>query len=134
MSRTERRPEPKAKHSPDVRARATAALLVGERPAAVARNLGVPEGTVRSWKHRIKIGKSATLKKGEFGGLLFEHLKAMLRSLIAQARHLADTDLLRKIPAGELAVLFGTLFDRTMRVLEMAPALERDADRGEGRS
>lgn len=111
------------RHGADVRARATAALLVGERPAVVARNLGVPEGTVRSWKYRLKNGGVATLKKGNFGGLLMEHLRAMLRSLIEQSRMMQDPGLLKGIPPGELAVLFGTLFDRTMRMLEVSRAL-----------
>jgi len=126
------------RHAPDLRVRATAALLCGERPAVVARTLGVPEGTVRSWKHRLKDGKVATLKKGDFGGLLMEHLLAMLRSLIEQSRAMRDPELLRKIPVRELAVLFGTPFDRTMRILELAPTLgacgrgEDDPKRGGG--
>ena len=134
MSRAERRADTKAKHPPDARAKATAALLVGERPATVARALGIPEGTVRSWKYRIKNGKSATLKKGDFGGLLMDHLRAMLRSLIEQSRLMQDPEFLEKIPARELAVLFGTLFDRTMRIMEVLPVLRKTADRGEGRS
>ena len=121
------------RHAPDVRARATAALLLGDRPAAVARSLGVPEGTVRSWKHRIKTGSDATLKKGDFGGLLMEHLRAMLRSLIEQSRLMRDPEMLREIPGRELAIVFGMLFDRTMRMLEMVPVLERAAkERQEG--
>ena len=114
------------RHAPDVRARATAALLMGERPAAVARDLGLPEGTVRSWKHRIKTGKSATLKKGDFGGLLMEHLLAMMSSLIEQSRVMRDPEVVKGIPARELAVFFGILFDRTMRMLELAPAFLGD--------
>lgn len=38
----------------ELRARGLAALLVGDRPAAVARAADVPEGTVRSWKHYRK--------------------------------------------------------------------------------
>ena len=48
-------------------ARGIAALLYGERSAVVARGLGVPEGTVRSWKHRTKRRRIATLKKGTSG-------------------------------------------------------------------
>ncbi len=108
-------------HPVGVRARATAALLVGERPAAVARDLGVPAGTVRSWKRRIKTGGVATLKKGDAGPLILAYLEASLGSLIAQARRLSDPEALRETPAGELAALFGALFDRTMRALELAP-------------
>ena len=107
-----------------------AALLVGERPAAVARDLGVPEGTVRSWKHRLKKGRVATLKKGAFGGLLLEHLEGLLRSLISQSEHLREPGVLRAMRAKERAILFGVLFDRTMRMLELAPALLRDRGGG----
>ena len=106
-----------------MRARGLAALLVGDRPAAVARALGVPEGTVRSWKHRLKRGQIATLKKGAFVGLVGEYLEAALRSLIAQSRHLSDPRVMREIRAGDLAVLFGTLFDRTLRALELREAI-----------
>lgn len=110
------------RHAPEIRARGMVALLVGERPAVVARDLGVPEGTVRSWKHRLKNGTVATLKKGAFGGFLLEHLEASLRSLIAQSERLSDPEVLRQMSASELAILFGTLFDRTMRMLELSDA------------
>ncbi len=35
--------------------------------------------------------------------------------------------MLRGMRAGEAAVFFGTLFDRTMRMLELAPALLGDS-------
>ena len=58
------------KDAASLRARGIAALLCGERPAVVARELGVPEGTVRSWKHRAKRRGIATLKKGTSGRYL----------------------------------------------------------------
>jgi hypothetical protein len=100
-----------------------AALLAGERPAVVSRDLGVPGGTVRSWKHRLKNGTVATLKKGDFGKLLLEHLEASLRSLITQAERLADPGVLEGMRAGELAIFFGAHFDRTLRILELAPSI-----------
>ncbi len=110
----------------ETKARALAALLTGERSAVIARDLGVPEATVRSWRYRLKNGQTATLKKGNFGDLLFDYLETELRSLIAQSRHLADPELLEKTRAGELAIVAGTLFDRTWRMLEFRriPALE----------
>ena len=109
----------------EVRARGLAALLAGERPAAVARALGVPEGTVRSWKHRLKHGQIATLKKGAFGDLWGEHLEAALLSLIEQSKHLADPRVVREMRAGDLAGVFGQLFDRTLRAWELRVALTR---------
>ncbi len=122
---------PRAAYGEETKAAAMAALLAGGRVRQVARDFGVPEGTVKSWRHRLKNGRVATLKKGakgEFGGLLLEHLDALLRSLTEQSGHLSDPDVLRGMRAGEAAVFFGTLFDRTMRMLEFAPALLR----GEG--
>jgi transposase len=67
-------------HPSGLRAKALAALLCGERRAAVARDLGVPEATVRTWKRRLKNGRSGTLKKADFGRLLTEHLETSVRS------------------------------------------------------
>ena len=108
------------KNGAALRVQGVAALLCGERPAVVARELGVPEGTVRSWKHRTKNRGIATLKKGDFGALLSEHLEALIRSLLAQSRELSGR--WSEMGAGDLALAFGLLFDRTMRMLELAPA------------
>lgn len=123
---------PRATYGEETKAAAMAALLAGGRVRRVALEHGVPEGTVKSWRHRLKNGRVATLKKEQFGGLLMEHLEAALRSLIAQSEHLSDPGVLRGMRAGEAGVFFGTLCDRTMRMLELAPALLRD--RGEGHS
>jgi hypothetical protein len=114
------------KNAADLRARGIAALLCGERPAVVARNLGVPEGTVRSWKHRAK-GNMATLKKGDFGVLLTTHLEALIRSLTAQSRE--HSTRWHEMKAGELAITFGVLFDRTLRMMDL---YEKSGTRGEG--
>ena len=55
------------RNAAELRAKGIAALLCGERPAVVARDLRVPEGTARSWKHRAKNRGIATLKKGTSG-------------------------------------------------------------------
>lgn len=53
---------------------------------------------------------------------MLEHLEASLRSLIAQSKRLAGPEVLREIPAGELAIVHGTLFDRTVRMLKLSEA------------
>jgi hypothetical protein len=58
-------------------------------------------------------------------GLLLDYLEALLRTLAADSERLADPDALREIRAGQLAIIYGTLFDRTLRVLELAPAFLR---------
>ena len=123
-------------YPPEAKARAVAALLVGGRPRVVAREHGIPESTISTWRSRLKAGTLRYEKKGggrsDFGGLLMEYLEASLRSLIAQAGQAGDPEWIRRQPAGELAVFFGTTFDRTMRMLELLPAFLRD--RGERRT
>jgi len=63
-------------YPPRLKARALAALLTGERPAVIARDFGIAETTVRSWRHRLKNSQVATLKKENFGGLLLDHTKS----------------------------------------------------------
>lgn len=105
------------KEAAEPRARGIAALICGERPAVVARDLGVPEGTVRSWKYRAKNHGIATLKKGNFGALLTTHLEALIRSLLAQSNELSGR--WSEMGAHELAITFGVLLDRTLRMMEL---------------
>lgn len=112
-------------YPPEAKARAVAALLLGGRPRAVAREHGIPESTVTTWRHRLKHGKLRHEKKGggptPFGELLMEHLEASLRSLIVQSRRAADPGWIRGQGAREVAVLHGVIFDGTVRALELAP-------------
>ncbi|MDP9439870.1 MAG: helix-turn-helix domain-containing protein [Actinomycetota bacterium] len=123
-------------YSPEVKARAIGALLLGARPRTVAREHGIPESTVTTWRHRLKTGKLRHEKKGghrsDFGELLMECLEASLRSSIAQARQMQDPEWIRRQPAGELAVLFGIAFDGTLRTIELLPAFLRSLRDGEG--
>jgi transposase-like protein len=130
VDRPDMRPSPS--YSPEAKAQAIASLLVGERPRVVAREYGIPESTVTTWRHRLKNGRLRHEKKdgepspgGSPGGLLLDYLGTLLRGLVADSERLADPDALREIPPGQLAVIYGTLFDRTLRVLELAPAFLR---------
>ncbi len=116
-------------YGPEDKARALAGLLCGERVRVLSRRHGIPEGTVKSWRHRLKTGRMQPEKKGRAGNLLLEHTRALLRSLIVQGGHLSGPARIQEIPAKEFAIFWGTLFDRTMRMLELAPAF---MDRGEG--
>ena len=59
---------PRATYGEETKAAAMAALLAGGRVREVARDFGVPEGTAKSWRHRLKNGRVATLKKGSSAG------------------------------------------------------------------
>ena len=121
-------------YPPDVKARAITALLVGGRPRVVAREYGIPESTVTTWRWRLKHGKLRHEKKDGgltlFGELLLNHLETSLRALISQSERLSRPAVLKEMRAGELGVFFGVVFDRTMRITELLPAL--GDSRGEG--
>ncbi len=114
-------------YPPEAKTRALAALLAGERPRAVARDHGIPFETVRTWRRRLRSGKMNPLKKGD-GDLLAESLRRYLESSIetleAHSRHLlANPEVVRGIPTVEIALKHGAEVDRTIRILELLPAL-----------
>ena len=124
-------------YTPEAKARAIAALLVGERPRVVAREHGIPESTVTTWRHRLKHGKLRHKKRDgaptPLGEQIESFLDSSLRSLIEQNRVLSDHEWIHKQGAGAMAVLSGTLVDRAIRILELLPALlDEDALRRAG--
>lgn len=126
-------------YSPQKKAAALAALLVGGRVCVVAREHDIPLNTVKTWRRRLRTGQLKPEKKGTgrgaavpLGPLLSKYLEASVRSLIAQSREFSNHERVREMNAGEVAIFHGTLFDQTMRTLELLPPLVRD--RGEGRS
>jgi transposase-like protein len=88
-------------YGPEDKARALAGLLCGERVRVLSRRHGIPEGTVKSWRHRLKTGRMQPEKKGRAGNLLLEHTRALLRSLIVQGGHLSGPARIQEIPAKE---------------------------------
>lgn len=113
-------------HSAEVRAQAIAAMLAGEAPASVAERLGVPLGTVKSWRSRdaqalvnsgAAVATDATPKRDELGRLVSEYLRESLRALRAQSELFADAEWLKKQSAAELAILHGVLNDKVVRIL-----------------
>jgi hypothetical protein len=101
-----------------------AALLTGQGVTEVAAKYKVPEGTVKSWRARMKPGaetdvaKVATEKREEIGALLIQYLHANLTTLHAQAVVFSDRVWLEKQNAADAAVLHGVLTDKTVRLLE----------------
>lgn len=109
-------------YSEQIKAQALAALLAGQAPAQIAATLGIPIGTLKSWKSRLKNGDGvatvATEKRERIGDLLLDYLVTTLETLKAQQVVFADADWLKKQSAGELAVLHGVSVDKAVRLLE----------------
>ena len=109
-------------YSDALKAQAMAALLAGQTPSHVAATLGIPVGTLRSWKSRQRHGDSvatvATDKKERIGELLTEYLVEGLETLREQVKVFRDAAWLKTQPASELAVLHGVIADKQIRLLE----------------
>lgn len=113
----------RATYSDETKAAVMAALLAGQSISAVAREYGLPKGTVGGWKQQAlreaqPTASQAAAKRERIGGLIVDYLEQALETLRAQARTFADESWLRKQDASELAVLHGVLADKTIRILE----------------
>lgn len=117
--------------SHEIKAAALADLVFME-PAAVAAKYNLKVGTVYSWKSRDlperihELGSLASLKKQQIGALLLECLQANLNAQIAQSYVAADPEYIKRQPAGELAVLYGVLSDKSIRIVDASRALFSD--------
>lgn len=122
---------PRTTYSPEIKAAVMAALLAGQGVAEIAAEYRLPEGTVKSWRSRLKrqdapVADVAPEKREEVGDLLLRYLRATLLTLEQQTVAFRDPEWLRKQPAGEVAVLHGVLTDKAIRLLE---AMGGDGDR-----
>ncbi len=108
-------------YDPETKAAVLAALLEGQSVNAVAKDYGIPSGTVKSWKSRDlgeKVAKVATEKQVEIGDLLVKYMEESLKTLIAQLQIFRDPQWLKIQSASDAAVLHGVQTDKLMRMLE----------------
>ena len=120
-------------HDPRTKAAALAGLATGESVHSVARRLGVSRSTVQRWRDGADLPRSGLVgpqKKQEIGEQVYGFLEESIETLTAQARFARDEAWLRRQSAADLAMLFGVLNDKTVRLLA---ALQPDpSGAGEG--
>lgn len=122
----------KLKVTSETKAAVLAALLEGQAASKVAADYKLPEGTVRSWRSRMQRDASpltdvATEKRDEIGGLLMEMLRENLVTLRTQAVFARTESWLNLQSAADVAVLYGVITDKTVRLLEaLAGSVVRD--------
>lgn len=116
-----------AEYSEHIKAQALAALLAGQSFSEVARSMGVPIGTLKSWKQRhadvlgsavLVDAPDASTKRERIGALLLDYAVTTLETLKAQQKVFANEEWLLKQSASELAVLHGVSVDKAVRLLE----------------
>jgi len=120
----------RGKRTPDdVRAKVVAELLTGERVPDVAARHGIAERTVWLWLQtddRFAVvctaKKQAEESAPDLGALVGGYLTTLLKTLTKQAEVAGTEDYIIKQPAGELAILHGTMADKGYRLLSAVAA------------
>ena len=108
------------KRDDTVRAAVIAALVSGMAPAEAARQWKLPESTVRSFLSSKDFKEARARKSEDFGMLIADMLRENFITLTAQAQHLRDKDYLTRQPVEGIAIAYGVLADKTIRILEAA--------------
>lgn len=110
-------------HSPETKAAVLAALMEGQGVNAVARAHGLDKSIVSRWKSELgtdRIQQIATEKKERLIDLVEDHLTASLKAATKLAGQADDDEWRAKQPASEIAVFYGVLSDKAIRLIEIA--------------
>lgn len=117
-------------YSDEKRAQVMAALLEGQSVTKVAKDYEVSQATVSRIKSSLgpevleEIGYE---KKERIADLVESHLRDSLKACAAIAQHATNAQWLSRQSASELAVLYGVLTDKSIRILEAAESAGRNA-------
>ena len=112
------------KYDPETKPAAMAALLAGQSVSSVAKEYKIPPGTAMFWNSeaRAQIGSAgnpiAIQKRELLGTLIIEGLEANLKAGKVLAKHFENPVWLNQQSAEGLAVLYGVLSDKAVRLLE----------------
>lgn len=113
-------------HGPEVRAVVISALMAGQGVSEVAASFNISKATVSRLKKEIDsttLEHIETVKKEKLIDLVESHLIASLRAAIQLAEQANDANWRSKQPASEIAVFYGVLSDKSIRLIEIAGKL-----------
>lgn len=109
-------------YSPEVKASVMAALIAGQSLRQVARETGIPKGTIEHWGNEAKrlagVSTVSDSKKEQIQELLIDLFIAKIQSQISLAEHAGDKTWLKKQDASAVAMLLGVSDDKLIRMLE----------------
>lgn len=116
-------------YTPELQGQVMAALLAGQSVSSVAKQYNIPKGTVSGWKRQAQslvesegVAGVATQKRERIGQLIIDNVEAELETMIAMQKNVfTDREWLKQQSASELAVLYGVIKDKAIRVLEALP-------------
>ena len=115
------RPKGRTDHPAEVKAAVIAALLAGQGVNEIAREYKLDHSVISHWKASLSPETRTEInqKKGEhLDNLVYDCLTKTLATLSAIAVNAAKDSYIEKQPANELAVLYGVMADKTVRILE----------------
>lgn len=122
-------------YSPEVKAEVMAALLSGQSASSIAKEFGIPRGTVAAWQARKaqpifdSVATDAAQKRqDQINGLVLDLVVAQLRSQIALAEHAGDKKWLFLQDASAVAMLQGVGNDKIFRLLQELDRERPDPD------
>src|SRR5215831_4402139 len=114
------------KHSEAVQAQVLAALLAGQGVNEVAQKYNLAKSTVSNIKNGLSsddIERVRTQKTESLAALVESHLTESLKAATEIARKVrTDKQWFAKQSAQEVAILYGVLTDKAVRILEAAEA------------
>lgn len=112
-------------YSPEVKAQVMAALMAGQSASSIAKEFGIPRGTVAAWQNRkvdpvvASVATDAAQKRQqEINDLILDLVVAQLKSQIAMANHFGDKNWLDKQDAAAIAMTYGVENDKVFRLLQ----------------
>lgn len=113
------------RHDDAVRAAVIAALLAGGSLRQVAREHGVSRATALGWRNAAGLGSTYAEpeKIDRVGALVGDVLESALETLrLLTDTVAADPAWIRRQNAGDLAVFYGVVHDKSIRILEALEA------------
>lgn len=121
-------------HDPETKAAVIAALLAGQGVTQIATQYGLAKSLISGWKAELseeQIAQVRTEKKERLVDLIQDHLTASLKGATKIAGQ-ADNDVWRdKQSAENLAVFYGVLSDKAIRLVEIAGKVFASTTEGE---
>ncbi len=117
-------------HDDGTRAAVLAALLAGQGVSELAREHQLSRSTIINWRDAAGIGSTPVQpqKKGEISDLVTDLLREVLTTLQLQAVEFRDPEWLKKQGAADVAVLFGVVADKGLRLLSAIEPVEPGED------
>lgn len=113
---------PNTIYTEETKAAVFAMLLTGQSIRYVAKEFGIPVGTIKAWKSYRANGHNmavvTTKKREAIGDLILVYLSELFTTLHAQMKVFADETWLKQQSAGEVAILHGVIADKGIRLLE----------------